>query len=232
MRYSHAFRHGHPAVNLPPPPENLQRAASWATAAARLRCRGARRARVAVVRPCDRPAHDGRADHHCRAGARRRCDRRRLERPAAALALVVGLAFVGRLLAIDTASVIAQYDGLTASLSRGVNDLASDILEGEPFNLSFDHTEDLESSLADSWRDASGYLLRGAQAGAALLARPRTRRGGLYFVLRDGPEFGPGSWAASPSKISRQSIVLGVERGRCWLASSVERRSSLRSTRR
>jgi putative heme transporter len=175
-------------VNLPPPPETLERAASWAWRL--LACLAALLALVAalwyvrvIVLPTMvaltiAPALSPLAS----------LIRRRLERPAAALALVAGLAFVGGLLAIVTASVVAQYDELAASVSRAVNDIA-EVLEGEPFNLSLDRTEDLESSLADSWRDASGYLASGVQAGASLLAGLVLAVAILYFVLRDGPAF-------------------------------------------
>jgi putative heme transporter len=114
--------------------------------------------------------------------------RRRLERPAAALALIVGLALVAGLVAIVTASVVAQYDELAESLRRAVDEIV-DMLEGEPFNLSLDRTANLESSITDSWRDASGYLASGVQAGAALLAGLVLAVAILYFVLRDGALF-------------------------------------------
>jgi putative heme transporter len=112
----------------------------------------------------------------------------KLERPAAAVALIFGLAVVAGLLAIVTTSVVAQYDELADSLRRAVNEIA-DMLEGEPFNLSLDRTADLESSITDSWRDASGYLASGVQAGAALLAGLVLAVAILYFVLRDGAMF-------------------------------------------
>lgn len=82
--------------------------------------------------------------------------RRFLERPAAALALLMALALVTVLVAIVAVSVIEQFDELVASVRRAVDDLAAQ-LEREPFNLSVEETEDLQSPLEESWREASGY---------------------------------------------------------------------------
>jgi putative heme transporter len=111
--------------------------------------------------------------------------RYRLERPAAGVALIAGLAVVGGLIAIVTTSVIAQYDDLADSVSSAVDDITTR-LEGEPFNLSFDRAEDVESSLGESWREVSSYLASGAQAGVGLLAGLVLAVALLYFVLRDG----------------------------------------------
>jgi putative heme transporter len=111
--------------------------------------------------------------------------RLRLERPAAAVALLAGLAVVAGLIAIVTISVLEQYEDLADSVSRAVEDL-TERLEGEPFNLSLDRTQDLESSLGDSWREASGYLASGVQAGIGLLTGIVLAIALLYFVLRDG----------------------------------------------
>jgi predicted PurR-regulated permease PerM len=175
-------------VNVPPPPENLQRAASWAWRL--LVCVAALLAVLALlwyIRVIVLPTMVALTIAPALAPVAAAI-RRRLERPAAALALIVGLALVGGLLAIVTASVIAQYDELAASLTQAVNDIA-DILEGEPFNMSLERTEDLESDLANSWRDASGYLASGVQAGAGFLAGLVLAVAMLYFVLRDGAEF-------------------------------------------
>ena len=111
-----------------------------------------------------------------------------LGRPAAALALLAGLAVVAGLIAIVTTSVLAQYDELADAVSRAVNDITQR-LEGEPFNLSLDRTEDLQSSLADSWGQASGYAASGVQAGVGLLTGLVLAVAVLYFVLRDGAAF-------------------------------------------
>jgi predicted PurR-regulated permease PerM len=109
----------------------------------------------------------------------------RLERPAAALALLAGLAVVAGLIAIVTTSVLAQYDELTESVSRAVDDI-TERLEGEPFNLSLDRTQDLRSTLGESWRDASGYAASGVQAGVGLITGLVLAVAILYFILRDG----------------------------------------------
>jgi predicted PurR-regulated permease PerM len=114
--------------------------------------------------------------------------RTRLNRPAAALALLAGLAVVAGLIAIVTTSVLAQYDELADSVSRAVNDI-TDRLEGEPFNLSLDRTADFQSSLAESWREASGYAASGVQAGVGLVTGLVLAVAVLYDVLRDGSAF-------------------------------------------
>lgn len=113
--------------------------------------------------------------------------RLRLERPAAALALFAALAVVAGLIAIVTTSVLAQYEELRDSVRRAVEEITT-WLEGEPFNLSFDRAEDLESSLADSWGDVSSYLASGVQAGVGLVTGLVLAVALLYFVLRDGAE--------------------------------------------
>jgi predicted PurR-regulated permease PerM len=113
--------------------------------------------------------------------------RARLERPAAGLALLTGFAVVAALIAIVTASVLAQWDELVDSVSQAVDDIA-DRLEGEPFNLSLDRSEDLQSSLSDSWQEASSYAASGVQAGVGLIAGMVLAVAVLYFILRDGAE--------------------------------------------
>ena len=98
----------------------------------------------------------------------------RLERPAGLIAIV-------------TASVLAQYEELRAAVSSAVDDITNR-LEGEPFNLSFDQTEDFQATLGDSWRDVSGYLASGVQAGIGLVTGLVLALALLYFVLRDGQE--------------------------------------------
>ena len=111
--------------------------------------------------------------------------RARLERPAAGLALFAGFAVVAALVAIVTASVLAQWDELVESVSQAVDDIV-ERLEEDPFNLSLDRSADLQSSLADSWQDASGYAASGVQAGVGLIAGTVLAVAILYFVLRDG----------------------------------------------
>jgi predicted PurR-regulated permease PerM len=111
--------------------------------------------------------------------------RRHLERPAAALALLTALVMVCGLVAIATVSVVEQFDELRSAVSRAVDDIAGR-LEGEPFRLSAARTDELESSLGDAWREASGYAAAGVQTGAGIVASVVLAVALLYFVLRDG----------------------------------------------
>lgn len=111
--------------------------------------------------------------------------RRHLERPAVVLALLTGLALVIGLIAIATISVVEQFDDLRAAVSRAVDDIARE-LEGEPIGLSAARADELESSLADAWREASGYAAAGVQTGAGIVAGVVLAVAMLYFVLRDG----------------------------------------------
>jgi putative heme transporter len=114
--------------------------------------------------------------------------RLRLERPAAAVALVTGLAVVAGLAAIVTFSVLAQYDELRDAVSEGTDEITS-TLEDEPFNLSLDRSQDLDATLRDSWDAVSGYLVTGLQAGIGLVTGLVLAIALLYFILRDGPAF-------------------------------------------
>jgi putative heme transporter len=114
--------------------------------------------------------------------------RLRLERPAAALALMAGLAVVAGLVAIVTASVISQYRELRVSVSDAIDEITNR-LEDDPFNLSLGQTEDFQSTLGDSWRDVSSYLASGVQVGVGLVTGLVLAIALLYFVLRDGAEF-------------------------------------------
>jgi putative heme transporter len=173
-------------VNLPPVPLSLERAASWSWRL--LVCAAAALAVLAVlwyfrvvvlptmvaltIAPALTPL----------AGLFRRL---RLARPAAAFALIAGLAVFAGLIAIVTTSVLAQYDDLADSVSRAVDDI-TDRLEEDPFNLSFDRTADLQSTLRESWREGSSYLASGVQAGVGLLSGLFLAVFLLYFILRDG----------------------------------------------
>jgi predicted PurR-regulated permease PerM len=111
--------------------------------------------------------------------------RRHLERPAAALALLTGLAVVLGLVAVATISVVEQFDELRSAVSRAVDDIAGQ-LQGEPIGLSAPQSDELESSLGDAWREASGYAAAGVQTGAGIVAGVVLAVAMLYFVLRDG----------------------------------------------
>jgi predicted PurR-regulated permease PerM len=117
--------------------------------------------------------------------------RRRLRRPAAAVALLAGLAVLGALLAIVTVSLVQQYDELAAAVSEAVDDIVA-LLEGDPFNLSVSQTGDLQSTLEGTWREASSYAASGVQAGVGVLTGFVLAVTILYFILRDGE----GLWAS------------------------------------
>lgn len=176
-------------MTLPPVPANLERAAGWAWRL--LACAAAVVALLALlwyVRVIVVPTMVALTIAPALTPLADRLRRLRLQRPAAALALLAGIAVVGGLIAIVTTSVLAQYDELAASVRLAVEDITN-WLEGEPFNLSFSNAEDVESSLAQSWDRASSYLASGVQAGAGFLAGLILAVALLYFILRDGAEF-------------------------------------------
>ncbi len=115
--------------------------------------------------------------------------RRHLEKPAAALALLTGLAVVALLVAIVAVSVVEQFDELVESVGRAVDDLVAQ-LGREPFDLAL--AGDFQSALEDSWREASSYAASGVQAGAGLVTGIALAVAMLYFVLRDGGDL----WAS------------------------------------
>ena len=172
-------------VNVPPVPVSLERAASWSWRL--LLCAAAALAVLVVLRylsvivlpvmfaltlaPALTPV----------AGLLRR----RLGRPAAAVALLLGLAVVAGLIAIVAISVLAQYDELADSLSQAVDDIV-ETLEDEPFNLSLDGSEGITSSLSGFGDDAFGYAVAGVQAGVAVVGGVVLAVALLYFILRDG----------------------------------------------
>ncbi len=173
-------------MNLPPVPASLERAASWSwrllvCAAAALSVLIVLRYLSVIVLPVMfaltiAPALTPVAGML----------RRRLGRPAAAVALLFGLAVVAGLIALVAISVLAQYDELVDSLTEAVDDIV-EILEGEPFNLSLEGTEDIRSSLADFSDEAFGYAVAGVQAGIAVVGGVILAVAVLYFILRDGP---------------------------------------------
>ena len=172
-------------VNLPPVPASLARAAGWSwrllvCAAAALSVLVVLRYLSVIVLPVMfaltiAPALTPLAGTL----------HKRLGRPAAAVALLFGLAVVAGLIAIVANSVLAQYDELVDSLSRARDDIV-DVLEGEPFNLSLERTEDVRSSLAGFSDEALGYAVAGVQTGIAVVAGVVLAVAVLYFLLRDG----------------------------------------------
>jgi putative heme transporter len=173
-------------VNLPPVPPNLERAAAWSWRL--LVCAAAVLAAIALLwylRVIVLPIMIALTVAPALTPVAAKVRSLRLERPAAGIALLTGLLVVAGLIAIVTASVLARWEELVDSVSRAVDDVTNR-LEREPFNLSLERTEDLQSSLADSWRDASGYAASGVQAGVGLITGLVLAIAMLYFVLRDG----------------------------------------------
>jgi predicted PurR-regulated permease PerM len=176
-------------VNVPPVPANLERAAKWSWRL--LLCAAALLAVLALLwylRVVVVPILLALTIAPALAPVAELLRKRRLERPAAAVALLFGLAVVAGLIAIVTTSFVAQYDELADSVSSAVDDI-TDRLEGEPFNLSLDRSQDFRSSLGESWREASGYAASGVQAGIGLLTGLVLAVFLLYFILRDGAAF-------------------------------------------
>ena len=176
------------AVSVPPAPASLERAAGWSWRV--LVCAAALVAVLALlwyVRVIVLPVMLALTIAPALSPVARSL-RRRVGRPAAALALLVGLALVVGLVALVASSVVAQYDELADSVSRAVDDI-TERLEREPFNLSLEGGEDLQSSLSDSWREASGYAAAGVQTGVGIFTGLVLAIAVLYFVLRDGAAF-------------------------------------------
>jgi predicted PurR-regulated permease PerM len=175
-------------VNLPPVPLNLERAASWSWRL--LVCAAALLAALALLwylRVVVLPAMVALTIAPALTPLAGLFRRLRLERPAAAFALLVGLAVLAGLIAIVTTSVLAQFDELRASVSEAADEITTR-LEDDPFNLSFERRDDLLSSLGESWQEASGYLASGVEAGIGLVTGLVLAVILLYFVLRDGAE--------------------------------------------
>jgi putative heme transporter len=210
------WRHDRP-MNLPPVPPNLAKAADWSW---RLLAVGAALAAVIALlwylRVIVLPIMVALTVAPALTPIAGRLRSLRLERPAAAIALLAGLALVAGLIAIVTTSVLAQWEELRDSVSQAVDDITTR-LEAEPFNLSFDRTEDLRSSLGDSWQEASGYAASGVQAGIGLITGLVLAIAILYFVLRDGARlwawilalFSPGTRPAIDRAGRRAWDVLG-----------------------
>ena len=110
---------------------------------------------------------------------------KRLGRPAAALALLFGIAVLAALIALVATSVLAQYEELVDSLSQAKDSIIGR-LEGEPFNLSLGGSEGVRASLADFSDEVFGYAVAGVQTGFALGGGGVLAVAVLYFVLRDG----------------------------------------------
>ena len=175
-----------PPVNVPPVPPNVERAAAWSWRL--LACAAALFVVIALLwylRVIVLPIMLALTIAPALAPLAARLRSARLERPAAAISLLAGLAVVAGLITIVTASVLAQWEELRDSVSQAVDDI-TERLEAEPFNLSLDRTADLRSSLADSWDEASVYAASGVQAGIGLITGLVLAIAILYFVLRDG----------------------------------------------
>ncbi|HEX2506086.1 MAG TPA: AI-2E family transporter [Gaiellaceae bacterium] len=117
--------------------------------------------------------------------------RRVFEKPAAALAMLVGLIVIAALIAVVAVSLVEQFDELAASVSEAVDEIIGQ-LEDEPFNLSVSSTSDLDDALQKSWREASSYAASGVEAGVGVLTGLVLSVAMLYFILRDGQAFWEG----------------------------------------
>jgi predicted PurR-regulated permease PerM len=180
-----ASGHDH-ALNLPPVPPSLDRAAAWSWRI--LVCAAAALGVLFVLwylRVIVLPVMVAVTIAPALAPIAARLRRTPLRRSAAALALLTGVAVIVGLGAIVTTSVLAQWDELVESVSSAVDDI-TERLEGDPFNLSLDRSTDLRTSLGDSWQEASGYAASGVQAGIGLVTGLVLAVAVLYFVLRDG----------------------------------------------
>jgi putative heme transporter len=178
----------HTPMRVPPVPPNLDRAASWAWRL--LACAAAAIAVLVLlwyVRVIVLPSMIALTVAPALTPVAHVLHRLRLRRPAAAVALLFGFAVVAGLVAIVTASVLAQYDELADSVRSATDDIINR-LEDEPFNLSLDQATDLQASLRDSWGSVSGFLVQGLETGASLITGILLAIPLLYFVLRDGPE--------------------------------------------
>jgi predicted PurR-regulated permease PerM len=176
-------------VKVPPVPANLQLVAAWSWRL--LVCAAAVVAVLALlwyVRVIVVPAMIALTIAPALTPLARLLRQLRLERPAAALALIAGLTVVAGLVAIVTASVISQYRELRVAVSDAIGEITNR-LEDDPFNLSLGQAEDFESTLGQSWREVSSYLASGVQAGVGLVTGLVLAIALLYFVLRDGAEF-------------------------------------------
>jgi putative heme transporter len=206
-----------PLVRVPPVPQGLDRATAWAWRL--LVCAAAAVVVLALlwyVRVIVLPAIVALTIAPALTPVAGRLRRFRLERPAAGLALLAGLAVVAGLVAIVTTSVLAQFEELRVAVAEAVDEIVAR-LEGEPFDLSFENTQDLEESLGDSWRDLSSYLAEGVRAGVGLITGIVLAVTLLYFVLRDGAlfwdwivrRFGPENRGAIDRAGRRAWVVLG-----------------------
>lgn len=175
-------------MNLPAVPPNLERAAGWSWRL--LVCAAAVAGVLAILfylRVIVLPVMFALTIAPALEPVANRLRRARIERAAPGLALLTGVAVIAGLFTIVTASVLAQWDELVDSVSQAVDEI-TERLEGEPFNLSLDRSQNFRSSLADSWDQASGYAASGVQAGIGLITGLVLAVAVLYFVLRDGRE--------------------------------------------
>jgi putative heme transporter len=177
-----------PPMRVPSIPPNLDRAAGWAWRL--LVCAAAALAVLALlwyVRVIVLPTMIALTIAPALTPISQRLQRPHFRRPAAAIALLTGFAVLAGLVTIVTLSVLAQYEELSDAVERATDEITS-TLEDEPFNLSLDRTTDLDTSLRDSWRSISDYLVQGLETGVGLIAGLVLAIALLYFVLRDGPE--------------------------------------------
>jgi predicted PurR-regulated permease PerM len=173
-------------VRVPPPPRDLELAASWAWRV--LVCLLAVACLLALLwylRVIVVPAMVALTLAPVLTPIASLLRRHGIRRLAPGIALTTGIVVVAGLGAIVTSSVAAEYEELASAVSDAVTDITG-WLEGEPFNLSGARAGDLDSSLGAAWREGSGYLVAGIRTGVGLLAGLILALALLYFVLRDG----------------------------------------------
>ena len=169
---------------LPPVPPGLERAAGWSWRL--LVCAAAIIATLALLRYASvivLPAIIALTISPALSPLEGRLRRLGFGRAAPGTALVVGVLVIAGLIAIVTASVVAEYDELVVAVRSGLEDLTGR-LEGDPFNVSFDR--DLDATLRSAWRETSSYLVSGARSGVAIVTGIVLVVALLYFILRDG----------------------------------------------
>jgi predicted PurR-regulated permease PerM len=132
---------------------------------------------------------------------------------AASVVFLAALAFLTLLLFWIGASVASQFEDVGAQVSEAVED-AKDWAQGDPLNLAPERVDELEGSIREAVRGASGGLARQA-AGRAQLAGEFL--GGvilllftLFFLLKDGARMGEWLRARVPPAQRHDAVALTV----------------------
>ncbi len=134
---------------------------------------------------------------------------RRWPRALAAVAVFMGsLAVLVGLLAWIGANVAEEFGAVGDQLNEAVTD-AKDWLQGDPFNLTAERVEELESDLRAATRTAAGGFgeraARGARAAGEALGGLVLMLFTLFFVLKDGARMA--TWFGSRVPAGRRDDV-------------------------